>query len=92
MLAASAHQFLSGLQIIKYGGLGGELGIDGKRLHKHTYGVIELLRLSAVVDRVEKRFLLVVELGQQIGVGHSEQRALEDSVLLAELLYAVHIR
>ena len=90
VLAASAHLLLSGFQVVEYGCLGGKLRIDGKRLHKHTYGVVELLRLSAVVDRVEKCFLLVVELGQQISVGHREERALENSVLLAELVNAVH--
>ena len=91
VLAASARLLLSCLQIVEHRCIGSELCIDGKRLDEHAHGVSQLLGLAPVVNGVEECFLVVVELGQQVSVGHGEQRALEDAVVAAELLHAVHV-
>ena len=53
--------------------------------------MVQFFGFAAIVNGVEQRFLLIVELGQQIGVGHREQRTLEDAVVAAELLYPFRI-
>ena len=94
MLTASAHLLLSGFQEVEYAGLWGELRIDGQCLHEHTHGVVQFLGLTTIINRVEKGFLFVVELSQQIGIGHGEQCAFEDTVRLTELLHlgVVHLQ
>ena len=87
MLTASAHLLLSGFQEVEHAGLCGKLRINGQRLHEHAHGVIQFLGLTTVIDGVEEGFRLVVELSQQIGVGHGEQRTLENTVRLTELLH-----
>ena len=72
VVAATAHLLLSSLQVVHHGSIGSELSVHGQRLHEHTDGMGQFLGLAAVIDGIEQRFLLVVELGQQIGVGHRE--------------------
>ena len=88
MLAATAHLFLAVQQQVQHSGFGRELGIDGQRLDSHAHRTGKTLVRAAVIDRREQRFLLVVELGQQEGIGRGEQRALEHAVLLAVVVHA----
>ena len=91
VLAATAHLLLSAAQIVDDGGFGRELCIDGQRLDKHAHGARQLLRLASIINRIEQRLLVVVVLGQKVGVGHGEERALVDAILAAELLHTGHV-
>ena len=91
VLAAADHLFLAGFQEVKHGGLIRELGINGQRLHGHADGMLELLLGTAVEDRGEWRFMLVVVLGQQERIGRREESAFLDAVGLAEGIHPIHV-
>ena len=88
VLAATAHLLLAGFQEFGHGGALGVFHVYGQGLHQHAYRAAHPLVVAAIVDGGEERLLLVVELGQQEGVGGGEQRAPEDAVLLAECIHA----
>ena len=90
VIAASAHLFLHGLQVVKGGSFRIELGIHWKSLHKHADRVRKSHVFSSVIDGVEDRFLLAGGLGEQQGVCGCQEVASEHAVGLAELLYLLH--
>ena len=91
MLAHPAHLVLTSFQIVEHLGVIVKLGIHGQRLHRHTYGMQETLVATAIIDRREQRLLFVVVSGQQETVGCREEIALEDAIVLAELIYPSHV-
>ena len=91
VLAAADHLFLTGFQEVEHRSVVGELGVNGQRLHRHANGMLEL-RIGATVEhRGEQRFLLVVVLGQQEGIGRREECAFFDAVGLAESIHPIHV-
>ena len=89
VLAAAAHLLLSFKQQVKHGGIVGEFAINGQGFNSHTHRTGKAFIITSVIDCGEQTFLLVVELGQQVGIGGGEQRALEHAVLLAVIFYSV---
>ena len=85
----SAHLLLQRLQIFLHRGFVGKLRIHGNRLHVHTHRTVQPLVGTTVIDGVEKRLLVVVVLGKQIGIGCREEGALEDVMRGAEILHTL---
>ena len=91
VLSAAVHLLLAGSQEVEHGGVVGEFGVDGQRLHRHTRGMEELGLGTSVIHRGEQCFLLVVVFRQEVGVCGIEKGALFDAVGLAEGTDALHI-
>ena len=91
MLTAAIHLLLAGLEVVQHGGLVGEGGINGQRLHRHTHGMLETLVCATIVDGIEEGFLLVVVLCQKVGVNRCKQGTFIDTVLFAEGIHLGHV-
>ena len=87
VLTTTSILLLAGFQEVQHRGVISELGIDGQRLHRHTYGMEEPLVSTSVVNSGEQCLLLVVILCQKIRVSCGEEGILIDTVGLAESLY-----
>ena len=90
MLAAAVHLVLTDFQEVKHRGLVGELGIDGQGLYRHTYGALETLVGTSVIDGGKQRLLFTSIFCQQEGIGRHEEITPIDAVVLTELLYPIH--
>ena len=87
MLAAPRHLLLSGSEEVDHRRVVRVLRIDGQRLDEHRHCTDQSFVGSSVVDGTEQHLLLIVELGQQVGVNGGEERTLEDAVFHAKGFY-----